>query len=141
MFCLCVFLGNNKSIVIKNIKCKTNETLWWRKKQLVYCSVINSQVKTKICLKAMLKIGKSLERLFQTFNDARITFSGLKHLIKFNKSFNKFDNSKYDRSIENNLFFSTSGIRWKKMTLPCWWWHLLVYIFEYIYIFPASNLV
>ena len=39
---------------------------------------LHTQAKTKICLKKMLKIGKPLEKLFQTFNYARITFSSLK---------------------------------------------------------------
>ena len=38
---------------------------------------LHKQAKTKIGLKTMLKIGKPLEKLFQTFNDERITFSGL----------------------------------------------------------------
>ena len=39
---------------------------------------LHKQAKTKITLKTMLKIGKPLEKLFQTFNNVRITFSGLK---------------------------------------------------------------
>ena len=38
---------------------------------------LHKQVKTKTCLKTMLKIGKPLEKLFRIFNDAGITFSGL----------------------------------------------------------------
>ena len=34
---------------------------------------LHKQAKTKICLKAMLKTGKPLEILFQTFNSARVT--------------------------------------------------------------------
>ena len=40
---------------------------------------LHKQAKTKIFLKTMLKIGgKPLEKLFQTFEDARINFSSLK---------------------------------------------------------------
>ena len=39
---------------------------------------LHKQAKTKIYLKTMLKIGKPLEKLFQTFDEARITFSSLK---------------------------------------------------------------
>ena len=39
---------------------------------------LHKQAKGKIYLKAMLKIGKPLEKLFQTFNDARLSCSGLK---------------------------------------------------------------
>ena len=34
---------------------------------------LHKQAKTKTCLKTMLKIGKPLEKLFQTFINAQIT--------------------------------------------------------------------
>ena len=39
---------------------------------------LHKQAKTKICLKTIFKIGKPLGKLFQTFDDAGITFSSLK---------------------------------------------------------------
>ena len=44
-------------------------------KRLVF---LHKQAKTKIYLKAILKTGKPLEKLFQTFSDVRVTSSGLK---------------------------------------------------------------
>ena len=40
------------------------------------------------------------------------------------------------RSIKNNIFSSTPGMRWKKMTASYWWRHLLVYCVVYINNFP-----
>lgn len=67
---------------MKNIKSKINETC------LLF---LHKQTKTKKCFNTMLKTGKPLENLFQTFNDGYITFSGLRNI-----PFNKFDNSKND---------------------------------------------
>ena len=39
---------------------------------------LHKQAKTKIYVKAILKTGKPLEKLFQTFNDVRATSSGFK---------------------------------------------------------------
>ena len=66
----------------------------------------HKQAKTKICLKTMLKMGKPLEKLFQTFNDAPITFSGSKEFPLINLI---IPNTIH--LIKNNLFSSTSGIR------------------------------
>ena len=61
---MCV-LRNNKSMVMKKIKSKINETTWWHKKQLVYCSFPNSQAKTKICLKTTLIIVCLMKNCFK----------------------------------------------------------------------------
>ena len=54
----------------------------------------------------MLKIGKPLEKLFQTFNDAGVTSSGAKEFPLENLII-----PNTIRSIKNNLFSSTSGVR------------------------------